>query len=339
MKRPTLSLTRKQILAFRRRVGGLDQRLPRGRRSLRLAAWAGLQDSMPRAAVLSMHARVEGVQPSAWEDPSLLQLWGPRFSAYVIAARDLGVFSLGRMPDDARSRRVAEDLSARLRALLGETRVLQEEAGRALGVHPNKLRYAAPTGALVIRWDGARQPIIWMVPPPPLDPREARLELARRFLHVFGPATPKAFADWAGNSDRGGVAAFEALAGSLIPVRTPIGDGWILAADEAAAGAVPGPAAAARLVPSGDTFFLLQGADRTLLVPDATRRAALWTSRVWPGALLVNGEVAGTWRRAGAIVTIAPWARLSRPARDAALAEAESLPLPVDEPIRVRWST
>src|SRR5829696_5003233 len=64
-----------QILAFRRRVGALDQRLPAGRASLRRAAWAGLQDSMPRAALLSIHARVEGAGPAAWEDPSLVQVW------------------------------------------------------------------------------------------------------------------------------------------------------------------------------------------------------------------------------------------------------------------------
>ena len=46
-----LRLTRQQILAFRRRVGGLEKRLPAGAESLRRAAWAGLQDSMPRAAL------------------------------------------------------------------------------------------------------------------------------------------------------------------------------------------------------------------------------------------------------------------------------------------------
>jgi hypothetical protein len=95
-----LNLTREQILAFRRRAGALDERLPRGPRSLRRAAWAGLQDSMPRAALLSIHARVEGTEPSTWEDPSLVQLWGPRYHTYVVAARDLALFSLGRLPDD-----------------------------------------------------------------------------------------------------------------------------------------------------------------------------------------------------------------------------------------------
>src|SRR5436189_6452046 len=107
LTRSRLDLTRSQILAFRRRVGALDERLPPGARSLRRAAWAGLQDSMPRAALLSIQARVEGTQPSTWEDPSLVQLWGPRFSVYVVPARDHAFFSLARYPDDARVRRVA----------------------------------------------------------------------------------------------------------------------------------------------------------------------------------------------------------------------------------------
>jgi hypothetical protein len=61
-----LEVAREQILAFRRAVGALDARLPPGAKSLRRAAWAGLQDSMPRAAVLSIYARVEGTEPSSW---------------------------------------------------------------------------------------------------------------------------------------------------------------------------------------------------------------------------------------------------------------------------------
>jgi hypothetical protein len=338
MTRSPLRLTRPQILAFRRHVGALDARLPRGRRSLRRAAWAGLQDSMPRAALLSIHARVEGTEPSTWEDPSLVQLWGPRFSAYVVAARDFAVFSLGRLPDEPEGRRIAQDLATRLHALLGSTRMPYAEAGSALGEHHNRLRYAAPTGTVVIRWDGARQPTIRTVPPPEVDPRAARLELARRYLHVFGPTTPGAFAEWAGIGPRQGVAAFDALRRSLTPVRSPVGDAWILTHDEPTFGAAPGPAAPARLLPSGDAYFLLQGADRELLVPDADRRRALWTSRVWPGALLVGGELAGTWRRVQGTLTIQTWRRFSRAARDTVEGEAESLPLPgMQGQIVVRW--
>ena len=60
MTTPKLDLSRAQVLAHRRRAGALDERLPPGSSSLERAAWVGLQDSMPRAAVLSIHARVGG---------------------------------------------------------------------------------------------------------------------------------------------------------------------------------------------------------------------------------------------------------------------------------------
>ena len=293
---------------------------------------------MPRAAVLSIHARVEGTEPEAWADPSLVQVWGPRFSAYVVAAADRAAFTLGRLPDDPDGRRVGEELAARLEAFLAGRTMSYGEAGRGLGVHPNRLRYAAPTGRVLIRWEGARQPTIWTVPPPAVDPVDARLELARRYLRLFGPSTAAAFAGWAGIPPVRGRAAFETLGGSLTPVRTPIGEAWILAEDEPKFRVPIGRTARARLLPSGDAFFLLQGADRELLVPDAGFRGELWTPRVWPGAVLVDGDVAGTWRRAGADIAIRLWRALSPTAREAVEFEASSLPLPdVRGRIRVRW--
>jgi hypothetical protein len=176
------------------------------------------------------------------------------------------------------------------------------------------------------------------VPRPEVDPREARLELARRYLHVFGPTSAEAFAQWVGIPQQRGVAAFDGLRRSLTPVRTPVGDSWILTSDEPTFRAARRPAASARLLPSGDAYFLLQGRDRELLIPDASARSALWTSRVWPGGVLVDGEIVGTWRRALTTVTIQGWRHLSRAARDAVEAEAESLPLPdTRERVVVRW--
>jgi hypothetical protein len=184
-----LTLSRLQILSFRRRAGALDDRLAAGAKSLRLAAWAGLQDSMPRAALLSIHARVAGTGPASWEHPSLVQLWGPRFSDYVVALKDLPLFSLGRLPDDARRRARAEDTATKLHAFLEGRRMPFGQAGRAIGVTPNSLRYASPTGTVLLRWDGTRQPVIWTTTTPAMAPAQARLELARRYLHVFGPST------------------------------------------------------------------------------------------------------------------------------------------------------
>lgn len=313
--------------------------MPMGSRSLRRAAWAGLQDSMPRAALLSLHARVTGVEPSTWEDPSLAQLWGPRYHTYVVAKRDFALFSLGRLPDNAKGRLRAERMAERLHAHLDGTRATDREVGRALGVG-NELRYAATTGTVAIRWEGARAPIVWTVAAADVQPADARRELARRYVHIFGPARAVGFARWAGISRRSAADAFASLEASLVPVRSPLGDEWLLAEDEPAIRAGETVAAAARLLPSGDAYFLLDGSERELLVPREDQRQRLWTPRVWPGALLVEGEIRGTWRRAQHTVRIDPWARLSRGARDAIEAEARALPLPgVDRAIEVVWNT
>src|SRR6185436_13927426 len=150
-----LAVRREQILAFRRRT--LGERMPMGEQSLRRAAWAGLQDSMPRAALLSLHARVEGVEPSTWEHPSLIQLWGPRYSTYVVPKRDFALFSLGRLPEPGKARERAERNAERMRAVLDGGRMTDRELGRKIGIG-NAMRYGGATGTIAIRWEGARAP-------------------------------------------------------------------------------------------------------------------------------------------------------------------------------------
>src|SRR4051794_14169159 len=225
-----LTLTRQEILAFRRRAGGLvETRPPVSPDSLRRAAWAGLQDSMPRAAVLSLHARLGGVEPSTWEHPSLAQLWGPRFSVYVVAARDFALFSRGRLPEGGKGRDRAERMAEKLHAHLDGARMTDREAGTGMGVNPNALRYAAPTGTVAIRWEGARAPVVWTVPQADISPPAARREPARRYLQIFGPSTAESFGNWAGVKPPAAAAAFASLEGELVPVRTPLGEAWLLA--------------------------------------------------------------------------------------------------------------
>ncbi|HET7030393.1 MAG TPA: crosslink repair DNA glycosylase YcaQ family protein [Candidatus Limnocylindrales bacterium] len=337
--RAILELSRDAILAHRRRAGDLDRRLPPGAESLRRAARAGLTDSVPRAALLSIHARVHGTTPSSWEDPALVQIWGPRFSAYVVADGDWAPFTLGRLPESGMRRQRALETADRLEAFLDGRTMSYAQAGKAMGHDPNALRYATLTGRVLIRWEGARRPTIRTVPAPDVEPRDARRELARRFLHAMGPGTPVSFGAWAGLQPAPAAAAFEDLADELLPVRTPIGDGSVLTADEASFRRPASAPRGIRLLPSGDSFALFWGFDRALLVPDARRRGELWTSRVWPGALLVDGDIAGTWRRARSEVAISAWRALSNAEREATQAEAAGLPLPDPAgPIRVAWS-
>lgn len=334
-----MQLDRPRILAYRRSVGALDRRLPRNDSSIRRAAWAGLQDSVPRAAVLGLHARLRDTRPDDWEHPSLVQLWGPRHSVFAVAAEDLPVFSLGTLPDDETRRQRADRLADAIEDALAGGERTYSSVGHALGGNPNMLRYAGATGRVLIRWEGSGQPTVRIVPAPDVDPRDARLELARRWLHTAGPTTSTAFAWWAGITPKAGRMAFEGLAPELVRADGPLGEGWILRTDAAAfEDADTAPPDGVRLLSSGDPY--LMAGDRELLVEDPARRRELWPpGTVWPGGLLVRGELVGTWRRAGRRATIRPWRRLDQRERQAVEAEAAALPLPAaDTPVRVVWA-
>src|SRR5207244_1622757 len=167
-------------------------------------------------------------------------------------------------------------------------RMTDREVVGALGIG-NAIRYVVTTGIVAIRWEGARASVVWTVAVSKIGPADARRELARRYLHVFGPAAADGFARWAGISRPSATDAFASLERSLLPVRSPLGDEWLLAEDEPAIRAGEAVAAPARLLPSGDAYFLLDGAERELLVPREDQRQRLWTARVGPGVVLAEG--------------------------------------------------
>ena len=142
------------------------------------------------------------------------------------------------------------------------------------------------------------------------------------------PATVESFAGWAGVNLTHARATFSDLDESLVSVITPLGDAVILDEDVDAFRAASDGGSGTRLLPSGDAYTLWWGDDRSLLVEDAAKRDLLWTSRVWPGALLADGEIVGTWRRSGRRVTIQPWTELDDRIRRSLENEAASLPLP-----------
>ena len=146
---PEITVDRDTIRRFRLHTNGLEQRARVGAPAVRAATWAGCQDSMPRAAILSLHARMRGVTTAVLERPDLIQVWGPGFSAYVIVADDVAVFTLGRLPSSGQRRRRAFELAEALAPILAEGRITYRSAGKRLGVDPNQLRYAANT---VVAW-------------------------------------------------------------------------------------------------------------------------------------------------------------------------------------------
>ena len=118
------------------------------------------------------------------------------------------------------------------------------------------------------------------------------------------------------------------LGGGAVPGVRIVVDGerrWSLAADvDRQAG---GPVRTTRLLAPFDPY--LQTRDRSLLVPDAARAKDLWRILGRPGGVLVDGEIAGSWRprKTGQrlTVTVELWQELPAAVRSELDEQAERL--------------
>jgi hypothetical protein len=337
-------LSRVQVLRYRARASHLEARLARG--SLAEAAWGGLQDTAPRSGLLSLHARVAGVEPASWEDPSLAQIWF-RGADYIVPRADLGVFTLGASPRDTARAAALEALADAVHELTKGRITPTRDLPAGLGDRPFRVRETSKTGRVLTRWDAAN---IWVIPSerPAIDPEEARRELARRFLHWHGPATPQRLARWAGLEPRDAAETWRAIEGEIAPVEiaavdTELGGErrFMLAADlERARTSLP--IEGARLIPVDDPFTKY---DHELLVADDGLRAMALpkvgrSPGYIPGAVVVDGEVVGGWQRQQRRVTIHPFpgARLDRGQREAIEREALAFPIAGSAPAAVSWA-
>jgi hypothetical protein len=151
------------------------------------------------------------------------------------------------------------------------------------------------------------------------DPRG---DLLAAYLRVNGPTAETTYRDWLGGDTRAARGAWRARE-DLVGLQV---DGSRLQVPEELLDAVR-EAPAARgvvLVPPHDPY--LRQVDRTRLVPDRARRQQVWRAVSAPGALLVDGEVAGTWRhrRSERRLTVTPFEDLG-PARRKAVAASAAL--------------
>jgi hypothetical protein len=336
------TVSRDQVLRYRARVMHLDEKLPAG--SFAAASWSGLQDSVPRSGVLSLHARVEGTQPDSWEDPSVAQVWF-RGSDYVVPRADAGIFTVGSSPRDPDRLRQLDRLADDVHGVTGGRAMTVREVTELLGLpHPTNLRDLTFTGRVHIRWNASQ---IWIIPVdrPTIDVEDARKELARRYLRWFGPSTAAGLARWTGVEARDAKLTWASIEGELEAVDidgldSP-GEGRFMLAVDVDALVAAQPIAGVRLLPYDDAYTKF---DRELLVPDAALRARVLplvgqsTLGYAPGAILVDGEIVGSWERQQRKVTIHPWSKLEPAIRDTIVAEAMAFPIAGSSRPSVSWA-
>lgn len=179
------------------------------------------------------------------------------------------------------------------------------------GVHPT---FTAPA-----RWLG--QPL------PQADPDAAGRELVRRFLHCYGPATRQELIDWLGCSPAQASRLWDAAAPGTAEVTLAGRTRRMLAADLDALPGLPRPQQAPLLLLGPHDPYLDQR-DRTLLLPDKRLQRLVWRTVGNPGAILLQGRVAGCWksktRRGSLLVEAVFWQEPGPAARAAVQAKAEA---------------
>ena len=190
---------------------------------------------------------------------------------------------------------------------------------RAVHVYEQTFRLAALRAGLELLPDTS-PPVLQPVPGfAPAAEVPAHLDVVRGYLRLHGPATPQQVAAYL---DAPVADVKERWPTDAVEVQVDGERRWLLAADVDRLGA--GPARTTRLLGPFDPY--LQTRDRALLVPDQARAADLWRVLGRPGAVLVDGEVAGTWRprKTGRRLTVQvdPWRDVPAPALEA---EAERL--------------
>ena len=146
-------------------------------------------------------------------------------------------------------------------------------------------------------------------------------ELITTYLRLLGPATPVELGKYLGSATGEMKKVWPA---DLAEVRVDGRKVWLPAASLDALSSVE-PVRGVRLVPPMDP--LLQARDRDVLVPDRAQQKEIWKLLGNPGALLVDGEIAGVWRakmagRKRVDLTVTTFGTLTAKARKAVEEEA-----------------
>jgi hypothetical protein len=218
---------------------------------------------------------------------------------------------------------VKGEVSSALTARMGEPYLRECRPCKAIHLYEMPFRLAALRAGLELQ-PGTSPPVLQPIADfTPADGHDPRHDVLRRYLHLLGPATPQQ------------VAAFVDAPVAEVKRRWPADaaevrvDGqlrWVLQ-DDLASLQEGQRTRTVRLLGPYDLY--LQGRDRELLAGEPARVKELWPVLGRPGAVLVDGEVAGTWRprQAGGTLRlqVQPWVTMTASVRQAVEEQAERL--------------
>jgi hypothetical protein len=310
-----------------------------------IEATGGVYGTAP-TCYLACAARLEGFRVAdldreLYERRSLVRVRCMRGSAYIEPADALPAIMAATREEKAMARIVKaagitetdyERLAKRIeKELRGRDSATVAEIRELLGDAPKALNYVVAlmgrTGRLArARVKGGWKSDIyayalwedWVGEPlSEADPVDARAQLARRYLHAYGPASADDLRWWAGWKAGETKAALAALGDEAEPVEVGGGEMLVLVGEaDALAATEPDEGAGVRLLPVWDSYFMGYK-DRSRQVakddlPNVYDKAGNGTSVV-----LVDGMAAGVWELAEAdasavAVRVAPFRRATK---------------------------
>jgi hypothetical protein len=195
----------------------------------------------------------------------------------------------GQMRDIVTAPTVKGEVSQQLSARLEEPYLRFCRPCDAVHLFEQPFRLGALRAGLELRSDTS-PPVLEPIPDfVPAATVPDRLDVVRGYLRLHGPATPQQTAAYLDAPVKEVRARWPADA---VEVAVDGERRWALAAD--VDGLAAGPVRSTRLLGPFDPF--LQTRDRSLLVRDEARARDLWRTLGRPGGVLVDGEIAGTWR-------------------------------------------
>jgi uncharacterized protein YcaQ len=348
-----------ELRALRLRAQCLAPRLSRRSLLRAVRAVVGVNAQLVSAMALSLWARVEGLtwealETSRVERRALVRTWCMRGTLHLMAADELDGLLSAISPGAIRGawrwldkraglkgERARLVLDTAYQVLKRDGPLTRRKLMAAASAEVGFETQAAAAGAVFLNgmlgrvcfgaFEGAEPTYAalddWLGRPIQISDALDHIELARRYLRGYGPATPRDLAAWWGMSLGEAKAAWAALRDELVEIQVEGKPIWLLATD-AKALREPAPAEhSVRLLPAFDTY-LLGYADREFAVPRPYQKGIFHGGQVVP-TVIVDGLAVGTWRyeqRGRQMrVTVTPFGKLNREVRELIAEEAEDV--------------
>jgi hypothetical protein len=353
-------LTWPQVHAFRLERHHLMRRAAKKALCRVVGEIGGVQAQVMSAAELQVgvrvDCRVEDVRDALWKRKTLVKTWLMRGTLHLVPSKDLPLFTAAMSRYGMRNTNawlrwmqitepeLMDLIDAIGRALNGQAVTREELIAKVGKGRSERIQQAMKSG-----WGGVLKPVArkgllcfgpnrgqsvtfvgpeqWLGTWRDMDPDAALIEVARRYLRAYGPATKRDFTRWWGTWPGVGNSAWAGLAGDLALVSIDGQRAHILASDAERIRKQP-IEASVQLLPAFDPYVMGHSSrdhivEKTNLAK--VSRTAGWISPV----VLVDGGVAGTWSHAAAKgtlhITVAPFQNLTSKTMAELRRRAESL--------------